>query len=299
MWNDNGKDDTTGWDDQDPAGASGGGCSHRFGAPAWQGAHAGYTAAGCRTKRLSADVSAIADPAHGFDVYDTYGAGSWATFGGTSLAAPVVAALYALAGGSGGSAYPAASMYVNSTYRRSSVFDVVAGGNGFCAGDTVANCSASAFTISTEVSLSSTTNPNGIGVGQVECSYPRSGAQRTPAKLSSECNAVPGFDGASGLGAPASPTMFLPTSPHVGLTLPTSRVRTGATARIGVRIIHRLPKTSVSSVTWSFGDGTSVRAKTGATVSHRYKRAGTYRVSVSVVDSRHQVADRSGTVRVG
>lgn len=299
VWNDNGADDATGWATSSSAGASGGGCSRRFAAPAWQGSHAGYAAANCRGTRLSADVSAIADPAHGFDVYDTYGVGGWATFGGTSLASPVVAALYALAGGSGGSAFPAASMYVNSTYRSSSLFDVTAGGNGFCAGDAGAGCPASAVAISGAASLRPSSNPNAIGYGPVECSYPRNGAAGTPATLSSECNAVRGFDGASGLGAPASAQLFTPTSPHVGLSVPTSQLRPGATARIGVTIIPRVPGTSVSMLVWSFGDGTSVHATSGATVSHRYPRAGTYRVSVTVVDSRHQAAIRTGTVRVG
>ncbi len=298
VWNDNGTDDTSGWATATPAGASGGGCSRRFAAPAWQGAHAGYAAAGCRGTRLSADVSAIADPAHGFDVYDSYGSGGWATFGGTSLASPVVAALYALAGGSGGSAFPAASMYVNSGYRPSSLVDVTQGGNGFCAGDATAACRASAVAISKQVTLNPTTNPNAIGYGPVECSYPRGASTATPAALSSECNAVKGFDGASGLGVAASPQLFTPTSPHVGLSLPTSRVRAGGTARIAVKIVNRLPKTSVSMVVWSFGDGTSVHVRSGA-VSHRYKRAGRYRITVTVVDSRHQAAIRTGTVRIG
>ena len=236
VWNDNGADDTSGWATAIPAGASGGGCSRRFATPAWQGAHAGYTAAGCRGKRLSADVSAIADPAHGFDVYDSYGSGGWATFGGTSLASPVVAALYALAGGSGGLGLPGGvdvrQQHLPAEQPRATSTQ---GGNGFCAGDATAACRASAAAISSEVSLNPTTNPNAIGYGAVECSYPRSSSKAVPAALSSECNAVKGFDGASGLGVAASLRLFTPTSPHVGLALPTTRVRAGGTARIAVQ----------------------------------------------------------------
>ncbi len=63
-------------------------------------------------KRLDADVSAVGDPLTGFDIYDSYNCGTrmriqrveegWATFGGTSLSAPMIAALYALAGGGDG-----------------------------------------------------------------------------------------------------------------------------------------------------------------------------------------------------
>ncbi|HMA46810.1 MAG TPA: hypothetical protein VKP11_06380, partial [Frankiaceae bacterium] len=46
-----------------------------------------------------ADVSAVADPATGVAVYDTYGSSGWLVFGGTSESAPIVAGVYALGGG--------------------------------------------------------------------------------------------------------------------------------------------------------------------------------------------------------
>ena len=45
-----------------------------------------------------ADVSAVADPNTGVWVYDSCDAGGWDVFGGTSVAAPIVGAMYALAG---------------------------------------------------------------------------------------------------------------------------------------------------------------------------------------------------------
>ena len=44
-----------------------------------------------------ADVSAVADPATGVAVYDSYGSGGWTVFGGTSVASPIIGAMYALA----------------------------------------------------------------------------------------------------------------------------------------------------------------------------------------------------------
>ena len=94
-------------------GATGGGCSRIYQAQQWQKHYPGYAAAGCKGMRLAADVAALADPQTGFDILDSYGSGGWITIGGTSLSSPLTAAMYALAGGSGGAAYPASSLYVN------------------------------------------------------------------------------------------------------------------------------------------------------------------------------------------
>ena len=52
-----------------------------------------------------ADVAAVADPATGVAVYDSYGSSggaNWYVFGGTSVAAPIVGAVYALSGKTAG-----------------------------------------------------------------------------------------------------------------------------------------------------------------------------------------------------
>jgi hypothetical protein len=48
-----------------------------------------------------ADIAAVADPATGVAVYDSYAfenTSGWLTFGGTSASAPIIAGLFALAG---------------------------------------------------------------------------------------------------------------------------------------------------------------------------------------------------------
>jgi subtilase family serine protease len=73
---------------------AGSGCSAYEGKPAWQ------TDSGC-SRRSVADVSAVADPNTGAAVYDTvryYGRSGWFKVGGTSLAAPLIAGIYALSG---------------------------------------------------------------------------------------------------------------------------------------------------------------------------------------------------------
>ncbi len=69
---------------------TGSGCSGFFAKPAWQ------TDSGC-PMRTANDIAALADPAHGVAGYSSAG-GGWNVYGGTSVAAPIVAALYALAG---------------------------------------------------------------------------------------------------------------------------------------------------------------------------------------------------------
>jgi len=83
---------------------------------------------GC-AKRAVADVSAVADPNTGVAVYDStayQGLSGWLVFGGTSVASPVIASVYALAGN-------AASIDNNYPYTHSgSLTDVTSGNNGTC-----------------------------------------------------------------------------------------------------------------------------------------------------------------------
>jgi subtilase family serine protease len=105
----------------------------------WSGAGSGCSAyeaksswqrdAGC-AKRSVADVAADADPSTGASVYDSYGYQSqsgWFTVGGTSLAAPIIAAVYALAGNASSTAF---GSYPYSHAR--SFYDVLSGSNGAC-----------------------------------------------------------------------------------------------------------------------------------------------------------------------
>ncbi|MFF7053139.1 peptidase S8 [Streptomyces griseorubiginosus] len=101
---------------------TGSGCSTYDAKPSWQ------TDTGC-TKRMISDVSAVADPATGVSVYDSYGiTAGWYTFGGTSAAAPIIASVYALAGTPGSSDYPAQYPYQHT----SALNDVTSGNNGTC-----------------------------------------------------------------------------------------------------------------------------------------------------------------------
>jgi len=76
-----------------------------------------------------ADDSAVADAATGVAVYDSYQQGGWLVFGGTSVASPIVAGVYALAGNT---ATTTAGSYPYS--HTGSLFDVRSGSNGSCGG---------------------------------------------------------------------------------------------------------------------------------------------------------------------
>ena len=110
-----------GWSESAWSGA-GSGCSSQVTKPSWQ------TDSGC-SRRTVADVSAVADPNTGVAVYDSYGSSggnNWYVFGGTSVAAPIIAGVYGLAGVP--AQYPASYAYAHAT----SLFDVTSGSNGNC-----------------------------------------------------------------------------------------------------------------------------------------------------------------------
>lgn len=103
---------------------SGSGCSAYIAKPSWQ------SDTSC-SNRTVADVAADADPSTGAAVYDSVryqGHSGWYQVGGTSLAAPLIGAVYALAGNSGSLSY-GSYPYSHS----SSLHDVTTGSNGSCA----------------------------------------------------------------------------------------------------------------------------------------------------------------------
>jgi subtilase family serine protease len=101
---------------------AGSGCSAIYAQPTWQ-------TPGVCNRRIVADVSAIADPNTGVAVYGpvTSRRSGWMVFGGTSVAAPLVAGVY---GANGGSANYGGDPYGHT----SALYDVTSGSNGTCGG---------------------------------------------------------------------------------------------------------------------------------------------------------------------
>ena len=140
-------------------------------------------------------MSALADPYTGYDIYDSTpnnDVSGWQTFGGTSLASPLMAAMFALAGGAHGVQYPAQTLYKNFKSAGSKDFyDVTEGGNGFCGGSSPAEC-ASIFP--------SSEGPNKYFGAKVDCAF--KGTTSTQTGATRACDAATGYDGPSGVGTP-------------------------------------------------------------------------------------------------
>jgi subtilase family serine protease len=99
---------------------AGSGCSTIYAKPSWQHDPS------C-TKRMEADVSAVADPNTGVAVYGPVNSRSsgWLVFGGTSVAAPLIAGVYGVNGG--------ATTYGSDPYAHTAnLWDVTSGSNGTC-----------------------------------------------------------------------------------------------------------------------------------------------------------------------
>jgi hypothetical protein len=195
--------------------ASGGGCSVEFTAQPWQQSVLDWSAVGCATKRAVADVAADADPYTGFAVHDTSPeceyqyeeakvrhVAYWCTIGGTSLASPLIASVFALAGGANGAAYPAKTLYENELKSPASLHDITVGSNGEC------------------------TKPF-LEEGLSACTPAEEAATSCASKAI--CLAGTGYDGATGVGTPDGINAFKPPADQpTAVTGATSLVTPGS-----------------------------------------------------------------------
>jgi hypothetical protein len=212
VWNDGGESKGV----KDGHGAGGGGCSIQFEAPPWQQDVADWSSVGCGDKRAVADVSADADPYTGVAVYDS-GPGRecesvhegsivhWCTYGGTSVATPLIAATFAVAGGADGVEYPARTLYENAAKLPGSLHDVTEGSNGECL------------------------TPFDEETGLPSCTSSQEG--KTSCASEAICLARTGYDGPTGVGTPDGASAFAPSrsAPTVATGAVTAITQTSAT----------------------------------------------------------------------
>ncbi len=123
VWDDNGSQNA-----DDVAGATASGCSAGEPQPSWGPDSTDSTSASLCANRTENDVSAVADSPSGIDIYDSADCGSFCDAYGTSVAAPIIAAMYALAGTPAANTYPASYLYANS----SDLTRVTSGSDGTC-----------------------------------------------------------------------------------------------------------------------------------------------------------------------
>jgi len=243
VWNDGGEAEGV----LEGAGASGGGCSEEFTAPRWQQSVSNWSFVGCGSARAVADISADADPYTGVAVYDSTeseGEKGWAMIGGTSVAAPIIAATFALAGGARGVEYPARTLYENEGKTPAPLYDVRAGSNGECL------------------------KPFLRGKGLSGCSAIE---QAGSCEVQAICLAVHGYDGPTGVGTPDGVGAFIatgvggeppapppstPVQPVTGVSAPGERAPAAKlsglrlTRRAVAALTRRHPK--ISSLGFSF-----------------------------------------------
>jgi hypothetical protein len=234
-------------------GATGGVCSTVFPSPSWQQRAASWSQMGCGngvfSKRAVADVSADGDPYTGMAIYDATGKceyeeggkihkGPWCTVGGTSLASPIVAAIFALAGGAHGVEYPARTLYENEIESLGSRNDVEVGSNGEC---------TKAF------------EPDGL-----------SGCASTEEAASSHCSAEliciagPGYDGPSGIGSPNGIGAFQPSGGEEGRRQIEARQQAEA-QRKAEEEKHRQEREEEEKLTAASAGSSSAGTSSGAT----------------------------------
>jgi subtilase family protein len=315
VWNDGGSSGGK----LEGSGADGGGCSGRFGAPAWQLALPNWGAVGCGTMRAVSDISADGDPYSGVAVYDSTesprGEKGWAAIGGTSVASPIIAAAFALAGGSQGVAYPARLLYENLQQDPASLHDVVSGSNGECLKKFKKNAGTSGCTVEEEAHSctaqaiclagsgydgpSGVGTPNGLAAFQPPVNGGGSGGGAEPAVTPAPGIVSPPASGTSSPGAvAATPTsapvvsaLKLTRSALAALTRPRAKVSKvgyaftiNAAARVRVTIAKRIRvrghlrwKTISAPITFTTARGSHTGRLTGRTALPR----GQYRLTLT------------------
>jgi hypothetical protein len=277
------------WLEESAWNLGGGGCS-TFNAPEWQLQVSDWAQVGCGRHRASADIAADADPSTGMDIYDSTPYPEeeegkkvrvipyWAPIGGTSLAAPIIASMFALAGGAHGVPYPAQTLY--SHLQSPSLHDVGSGGNGEC-DDEYAHCNGS---LSSPLDCGANTwicnatsgydGPTGVGtpngIGAFEPSG--EGAQKSktieeqaPVKIGPEGVATPGNPAQQGQSSGASSGTGSPSSTSGGgMTAPSGKLSpsasgAGAVPRVSALLLTararaalRAARIAISSLAFSF-----------------------------------------------
>jgi PKD repeat protein len=199
------------------------------------------------------------------------------TLGGTSLSAPVVAAMWALAGGAQNVDYPALTLYGH-LQSAPATYDVRTGGNGACGSLSPTGCRSFYGT-----------NPNDFWQANVDCGFRPNDTVNV-----GQCYARPGYDGPSGVGAPKGLKTFRALAPTVSLSAPASAA-VGDSVPVTGSATDPFPGGTVSGYSWTFGDGATA---VGASSEHVYSSPGTYTVTLTVTDSYGVTGAASQTVTV-
>jgi hypothetical protein len=223
---------------------TGSGCSSMIAKPSWQ-----TVTTNC-SRRAEADVSAVADPATGVAVFQTFGASGWTVYGGTSASAPIIASVYALAGTPGASDHPASYPYAHA----SNLFDVTSGNNG--------NCGAPICTAGTGWD-----GPTGLGTPNGLAAFtngPTALAISNPGNQTSTVGTAVSLTVTASGGT--SPYTFSATGLPAGLSISSSGAITGTpttagTSSVTVTVHDSASGTASASFTWTVNAAGSCAAR--------------------------------------
>lgn len=301
-------------------GAGGSGCSVEFVAQPWQQNVIEWSSVGCGSGRAVADVSADADPYTGVAVYSStfecqYEESKvihvvhWCTIGGTSLASPIVASVFALGGGAYGVEYPAKTLYENELQTPGSLHDITLGSNGECSepfnektgvsGCTELQEAASCSKTAICVARNGYDGPTGVGT-------PDGIAAFQPPVPAGEGEPEGGSKGGNGLSeVGAGPTSSQPAAVPSSVTVTAGAPSTGspqspstsaavpilsatALTRGTIAALHRLGEPPVSRVAFTFTLNMAARVRVTLAkqiVARGRKRWQTLPVSLTIVSA--------------
>ncbi len=206
------------WEPQTASSDAGNGCSSYETMPAWQADAGVDSLSGDCDGRQVADASADADPSTGVAAYDTFGAGGWLVFGGTSVSAPIIGATYALAATSGTLQPTSAALYPDGSNHAAGttpgLVPVTSGPNDSC-GNYLCNAAGSL--------ASGYNGPTGLGTPY------RLTAFSTPAATSGSLSFAPASENLSAGVASGAITVQLSPVPSSSLNLTVASTSSGGT----------------------------------------------------------------------
>ena len=269
---------------------TGSGCSAYDAKPTWQ------TDTGC-SKRTISDVSAVADPATGLAVYDSYGASGWQVYGGTSASSPIIASVYALAGTPAAGTTPASYPYSHT----SSLNDVTSGSNGSCSGSYL--CTAKVgydgpTGLGTPNGTAAFTNGTSTGGNTVTVTSPGNQSTQVGTAVSLQ---VHGTDSASG-----QTLTYSASGLPAGLSISSTGLITGTPTTAGSSTVTVTAKDSTNatgsasftwSVTTSGGGGGCTASQLLGNPGFETGSAAPWTASTGVVDGSTDAPAHSGSYK--
>jgi len=288
VWNDGGE--SAGH--REGHGAGGGGCSTSFAAQPWQRHVSDWASVGCKEGRAVADVAADADPYTGMAVYDSSPAcespytevvegkevkltAHWCTIGGTSLASPLIASVFALAGGAQGVSYPAQTLYANTAKSPGSLYDVTAGSNGECLtpfneeteppSPSCSSAEEAKNSCSSELICSAASGydgPTGLGTPNGLAAF-----QPPAGGLGEEPTSPEEGSGGAGGGQPSGPTTTLPAAPNNPLATPSAQAvdLSGLALTVRALIALNTSRPKIPNLAFTFMSNVAVRVRVSLT----------------------------------